>query len=305
LKSTIPSGPGSTAEWIGGKFSSSPVVSLEADSDDRLIVVKTARDDLLIERIQHDLAILKRMNHPLVVKHFPNTMNRSSAITTEFVTNGSLANHLPDSQNIDLSLLRGSTRIVKVIAGIALAMRYVHSQGVIHRNLTPDNILLDWDWNVRIANFGRSIVISEQRISSITDSPGVLPKLPSGDPRYVAPECYENIIGKQNDIFSFGLILYELIVGKPVFPRSMTSQEITGALVLRKYRPDIPKSVRPETAELIRDCWAINHWERLCFDGIVDRLEEMQFKLIRRVNSSKLTVFVNEIKDWEMSTSLQ
>jgi serine/threonine protein kinase len=180
-------------------------------------------------------------------------------------------------------------------------MRYVHSQGVIHGNLTPDNILLDWNCNTRIANFGRSIVVSEQRIPSVTDSPQV----PSGDPRYVAPECYENIIGPENDIFSFGLILYELIVGKPVFSRSMESQEITGSLVLRNYRPEIPNWVFPETAELIRDCWADNHRERLCFSGILDRLEEMRFKLIRRVNSSKLTDFVNEMKEWEAINRLQ
>jgi serine/threonine protein kinase len=278
-------------------------VNLETDSNDRLIAVKTPRNDFSIERIRQDLTILKRMNHPLVVKHFRNTM--SQTVTTKFARNGSLANHLSESENAQFSLLRGPTRIVKVIAGIALAMRYVHSQDVIHGNLTPDNILLDWDWKVRIANFGRSIVSSGQRISSVTDSSGVLPKLPSGDPRYVAPECYENIVGKQNDIFSFGLILYELIVGKPVFPRSMTSQEISGALVLREYRPDIPKSVRPETAELICDCWAENHWERYCFDGILDRLEEMQFKLIPRVNSSKLVAFVKEIREWESNHCCQ
>jgi serine/threonine protein kinase len=129
--------------------------------------------------------------------------------------------------------------------------------------------------------------------------------LPSGDPRYVAPECYENIIVPENDIFSFGLILYELIVGKPVFPKSMGFREIMGKLILRKYRPEIPKWVLPVTAELIRDCLALNHRERLCFRGILDRLEEMRFKLIRRVNSSKLTDFVKEIKEWETKNGPQ
>jgi serine/threonine protein kinase len=98
-------------------------------------------------------------------------MNDSSVITTEFATNGSLANHLSESENADFSLSRGPTRIARIIPGIAFAMRYVHSQDVIHGNQTPDNILLDWNWNVRIANFRSSIVISKQHISSVADSP--------------------------------------------------------------------------------------------------------------------------------------
>jgi serine/threonine protein kinase len=163
-------------------------VRLRADSNDRLIAVKTSEDRLIIERIQQDLTILKKLKHPLVVRHFPNTMNGSSAMTTEFATNGSLANHLPDSHNSNLSLLQGPTRIVRIIAGIVLAMRYVHSKGVIHCNLTPDNILLDWNWNIRIANFRHSISIEELPISSVT----VISRVPPGDAHYVAPECYDD-----------------------------------------------------------------------------------------------------------------
>jgi serine/threonine protein kinase len=149
----MPSGPGLTLKWIGGKLSSSLLMSLEADSHGRLMAVKTSRDKRIIERIEHDLTILNKMHHPLIVRHFPDRMNRSSAITTEFATNGSLANHLPDSRDANFSLLQGPTRIARIIAGIALAMGYVHSQVVIHGNLTPDNILLHWNWNIRIGNF--------------------------------------------------------------------------------------------------------------------------------------------------------
>jgi serine/threonine protein kinase len=176
MKLTMRSGPGLTVEWIGGKFSSSPIVSLEEDSDGRRMAVETSPDNVIIERIQHDLAFPKQLNRPLIVRHFPNTMNHSSAITTEFATNGSLANHLPNPQNTNLSVLRGPTRIARIMTGIALAIRYVHSQGVIQCNQTPDNILLDWNWNVRIADFRDSISTDTVR-------------LPPGDAHYAASEC--------------------------------------------------------------------------------------------------------------------
>jgi serine/threonine protein kinase len=171
-------------------------------------------------------------------------------------------------------------------------MRYVHSQGIIHRNLTPDNILLDWDWNVRIANFGRSISIEETPVSPITDTV----KVPLGDAHYLAPECYDNIGDPANDVFSVGLILYELIVGKPVLAKSMTQEKIVGLMIKKSWQVDIPDSIFSETAELIRDCLAANYRERLCFNGILDQLEGMRFKLIQRVNSSKVIAFVNEIE---------
>jgi hypothetical protein len=111
-------------------------------------------------------------------------------------------------------------------------------------------------------------LLSDQRETWRLENP--TSEVPRGDPRYVAPECYENIIAIENDIFSFGLILYEIIVGKPVFPRSMEFGEIVGALVLRYYRPDIPDWVLPETGNLIRDCWTDNYLERPSFDEILD-----------------------------------
>jgi serine/threonine protein kinase len=238
------------------------------------------------------------MNHLLVVRYFTQSRH-NPAITTEFAVNGSLRNHLSDSYFAHL--LKHPTKIVKIIVGIVLAMRYVHSKGVIHRNLTPDNILLDWDWNVRIADFGCSIFNDKSHILPVRNANESL----RGDVHYLAPECYNNIDDPASDVFSFGLILYELVVGKPAFSKSITPEEIAGAVVLRDWRPDIPNSVFPETAELIRDCCAPNYRERLCFSGILDRREEMQFKLIWRVNSSKLTAFVNEIQEWESNNHPQ
>jgi serine/threonine protein kinase len=82
---------------------------------------------------------------------------------TEFAGNGSLANHLSPAEYP----LSGANRITRIIVGIALAMRFLHSRGFIHFDLKPDNILLDWDWNVRIADFGQSISLNNHEIPSL------------------------------------------------------------------------------------------------------------------------------------------
>jgi serine/threonine protein kinase len=121
--------------------------------------------------------------------------------------------------------------------------------------------------------------------------------LPPGDAHCVPSECYDNKYGVENDVFSFGLIMYEPIVGKPVFPKSMTPNEIAWVIVMTNWEVEIPNHLLRETAELIRDCLGVSYLEWLCFGGIIDRLPQMGFKLIPRVNSSKLTAFVNEITE--------
>jgi hypothetical protein len=276
---SISSGPKKTPEWVDNKMTSwlSSNVRLMEEFDGSLIVVKSPKTQSAVER---ETEILKKMNHPLIMKY-------SSPLAIEFVPNGSLANHLPGHQNTDLCPWRKPTRIAKIIVGIVLAMRYIHSQNVIHGDLTPNNILLDWKWNIRIADFGRNISSDCAQV------------WPSADFHYLAPECYEHEITPESDVFSFGLILYELIVGKSAISATLNPYQIAGMMILKDWMPDIPNFVLPQTKDLIMDCLLKDNWDRPSFSDIFDRIKEMRFKLMPRVNSSKLVKCVKEIEAWE------
>jgi hypothetical protein len=122
---------------------------------------------------------------------------------------------------------------------------------------------------------------------------------------YHAPERYYRCIGSESDVFSFGLILYELIVGKPAFSKSLEDAAIARRVGVENERPDIPDWVLPDVQKLIMDCWAIDEDDRPTFDEILARLEEMQFKLMPDVNSSKVFAFVEMIKNVEAGNSSQ
>jgi hypothetical protein len=85
----------------------------------------------------------------------------------------------------------------------------------------------------------------------------------------------------------------------------MIPEKVAGAVVWRNCEPDIPDSVLPRMKELICDCLVTDYRERPIFSEFLDRLEEILFKLIARVNSSKLTAFVKEIKQWETNNPPQ
>jgi serine/threonine protein kinase len=107
----------------------------------------------------------------------------------------------------------------------------------------------------------------------------------------------------ESDVFSFALILYELVVGKPPFSKGLKQQSLTKLLTLDNARPDIPDFVLPEVGKLIRDCWATDPDDRPSFNQILRRLERMNFKLIANANSSTVSEFVKKVKDWEAARS--
>jgi serine/threonine protein kinase len=192
--------------------------------------------------------------------------------------------------------LSGANRITKIIVEIALAMRYVHSQGI-HRILNPINILLDWDWNVQFAHFDQSLT-NRSEILLLIGSDSISEWL-SINSRYLAPECYDDCFTPKSDVFSFGLILYELVTDQPSFPRGFTVYKLASMVGIQDERPEIPEFVLPSTRKLIMDCWTTEPDDRPSFEEIVDTLKEMRFKVMPEVNSAKIRAIVNEIEERE------
>jgi TPR repeat protein/serine/threonine protein kinase len=268
--------------------------------DGKLAVLKTPRncDRFGGERIEREAQIHKRLKHPHVIPFLdfhPRTQSHPPSIVIEFAWRGSLARHLPLSTDEFPLNQSGANRITKIIVGIVLGMRYLHSRGVVHRDLKPDNILIGLDWDARIADFGHSLAPDVRQTLSVIHGDGS-PFSYSPDCRYLAPECYNrgDCDFRKADVFSFGMVLFEIVAERPAFPPQTPLLAIVKAIGVDEFRPNIPDCVAPAVRDLITDCWAHDPDHRPSFEGILDRLRGMDFKLAADVNPSKIAKFVAE-----------
>jgi serine/threonine protein kinase len=211
----------------------------------------------LDELFRRELESWKRISsHPSIVPLFGYSLpgeKTGANIITEFLEDGSLHDVIsnpPEWWN--------ATAKATAIVGFVRGMEYVHSHGLIHRDLTPRNLLFDSEHLLRINDFKSS------RTESIRVHYTRLP----GNGSYTAPEMpvgggYDSKV----DVFSFGMILYEILSGQPVFAPNLTPNLVM-TKVMEEQRPDIPPKVQKWTADVIRHCWSSNPQHRPSFHDI-------------------------------------
>lgn len=131
-------------------------------------------------------------------------------------------------------------QVVEIIFKCAKALDYAHRSGVIHRDIKPTNILLTEDKDVKLADFSIAHLIN-------SDTTHTMPMGFVGSPRYMSPEqVQEDTITNQTDLFSLGIVMYEMISGKHPFIADSFSRLIHKIIneqqpALSSYRTDIPE----------------------------------------------------------------
>jgi serine/threonine protein kinase len=115
-------------------------------------------------------------------------------------------------------------------------------------------------------------------------------------PLYMAPEVTEGRYDSKADVYSFGLILYEIVSGTGVFSNDGRKMQLYNDMV-RGKRPDIPEKVLPCTKQLIQKCWSESPTERPSFSAIWKSLQEVNFKILPGVESAAVRAFVTMIEE--------
>jgi serine/threonine-protein kinase len=217
--------------------------------------------DEIVERFRQEVRLARRVTHKNVARTFDIGQHGTEKfLTMELVTGESLATRL-ERGLMPLDETLGVARAI--LAGMSAA----HAVGVVHRDLKPDNVLLETGGRVVITDFGiaRADVAGE---ASKTGG-GII-----GTPAYMAPEQVGGgvAIDARADIYAFGAILYEMVTGRRAWPGDSALAVATARLV---EPPPDPRAARPalETAlaEVILKCLARDRDARYAKDEDVER----------------------------------
>ena len=200
---------------------------------------EAARDENLVERFKNEVRIARRVSHPNVCRVYDvGDMEGHTFFTMEYVDGEDLASllrrigRLPEDKALDIAR--------QLCAGLAAA----HTKGVLHRDLKPANIMLDGRGQVVITDFGLAGVVDQIQGAEVR----------SGTPAYMAPE---QLAGKEvstrSDIYSLGLVLYEVFTGRRAFSEKPAEKLRTGDRTLS--RPStVVKDLNPVIERVILRC---------------------------------------------------
>jgi len=170
----------------------------------KLLKPEIASDQAMMERFKNELLFARKITHKNVCRmHEFNRVGGVAYTSMEFVEGESLRSvlnrfgGLPQRKAVNLALQ------------ICSGLKEAHAQGIVHRDLKPENIMVDANGNVKIMDFG--IARSMEAVTRMTGSM-------VGTPQYMAPEQVGGkAVDYRTDIYSLGLILYEMFTGTPAF----------------------------------------------------------------------------------------
>ncbi|KAL1533382.1 serine/threonine-protein kinase STY46-like [Salvia divinorum] len=241
------------------------------------VAIKCFKTDSLNKDMQREFSqevyILRKIRHKNVVQFIGScTRPPLLCIVTEFMSGGSVYDALHRQTGV-LKL----PATLKVAIDVTRGMCYLHENNIIHRDLKAANLLMDENEVVKIADFGVARVLVQSGVMTAE----------TGTYRWMAPEVIEHKPYNQKaDVFSFGVMLWELLTGKVPYAQLTPLQAAVGVLQ-KGLRPTIPKHTHPLVVELLERCWQQDPSLRPEFSEITEILQCISKKNFEEKRATK------------------
>ena len=194
-------------------------------------------DRTFVERFRREAQAAANLSHPNIVPVFDWGEDDSTYfIVMEYVEGRPLSAVLRDPQPMP------PRQIATIGAGVAAALAFAHRHGVVHRDVKPGNVLITPDGDVKVTDFGIARAMNTEE--SLTQTGAVM-----GTAAYFSPEQAEGKgVDSRSDIYSLGVVLYEMAVGRPPFtgdsPVAVASKHVRDLPVLpREANPTVPPAL--------------------------------------------------------------
>ncbi|NNE98321.1 MAG: protein kinase [Pyrinomonadaceae bacterium] len=206
---------------------------------DRKVALKMLTDECCedserLDRFMQEAKAASSLNHPNIITIFEfSEYDGTHFLASEFIDGRELTEILSENP---LSLAEALKISIQVVSALDTA----HEAGIIHRDIKPNNIMVRKDGIVKVLDFGLAKLTNRRQRDKIDDTAATVPKLDTipglvmGTPNYMSPEQARGKgIDRQTDIFSFGVLFYEMLTGVQPFDGETTSDVIASVLTKR------------------------------------------------------------------------
>jgi eukaryotic-like serine/threonine-protein kinase len=234
-------------------------------------------DPAIFQRFQREVKIARTLDHPGVVRSLDGAETRTEPyLVLEYI----------DAEDFRHRLREMGGRAPIAVAldwgrQLASILQYLHEHGVTHRDLKPENLLVTADNRIKVIDFGTALLIGAKRLTWRHLTDGI------GTPDYMSPEQIQGERGDpRSDVYAWGVIMYELLAGRPPFsgdnwmavmaghltrtpePLSKLNHEVPPALeaIVRKALRRYPENRYQSAAELLYDLDHIDELDLSTFD---------------------------------------
>ncbi|XP_052416071.1 serine/threonine-protein kinase MARK2 isoform X10 [Carassius gibelio] len=217
------------------------------------IIDKTQLNSSSLQKLYREVRIMKLLNHPNIVKLFEVIeTDKSLYLVMEYASGGEVFDYLVAHGRMKEKEARAKFR------QIVSAVQYCHQKCIVHRDLKAENLLLDADMNIKIADFGFS---NEFTVGNKLDTF-------CGSPPYAAPELFQGkkYDGPEVDVWSLGVILYTLVSGSLPFD-GQNLKELRERVLRGKYR--VPFYMSTDCENLLKKFLILNPTKRLSLEQIM------------------------------------
>ncbi|XP_052138976.1 serine/threonine-protein kinase STY13-like [Oryza glaberrima] len=194
--------------------------------------------------------------------------DRACCVVVEYLTGGTLKQHLIKHYRKNKKL--PYEEVVRLALDLARGLSFLHSKKIVHRDVKSENMLLDPQLNLKIADFGVARLVEAQDPKDLTRTTGTL--------GYMAPEVLDGKpYNRKCDVYSFGICLWETYCcDMPYGPYSdLSFADFSSFVVHKNLRPEIPDCCPSAMASIMRRCWDANPEVRPEMEEVVRLLESL------------------------------
>lgn len=213
--------------------------------------------------VKSELAILneiKKTHHPNVATFYEACIRDDVCLLAfEFCSNGNLESFI---QNHFLDNQMPEYQAQKAFQQIFAGMKFLHERKIVHRDLKLSNLLVDSEYNIKIADFGCSRIVPEDDglLSTYCGTPLTMaPEVLFGDD--YTPKC---------DIWSLGILLYFVLAGKYPYKQKLRNKQDLMEALLKQIDIDFPENISPMVQDLISSMLRVDPGERIGYDQLFE-----------------------------------